>query len=59
MRSQFETEPKVSGTTIGATLSLFLIVLFGLSSIAAEQKDMQANAGQPTTDTVSVRAYLA
>ncbi len=59
MQTDFDIQPKASGTTIGATLSLLLIVAFGFSSILSHQKDIQHNASQHNTQTVAVKAYLA
>ncbi len=59
MYSQTETEPRTHGTVIGATLSLLLIVAFGLSSIFAEQKELNHNANEFNHQATVVRAYLA
>jgi hypothetical protein len=59
MHSHNETEPRTNGTLAGATLSLLLIVAFGLSSIFAEQKAMDQNASEVKNQATVVRAYLA
>jgi hypothetical protein len=63
MHPHRENTPKAAetaiGTTIGATLSLSLIVVFSLSSLLAEQKDIQYHANEPHNQSVAIRAYLA
>ncbi len=59
MYLQNETEAHTKGTTIGATLSLLLIVAFGFSSILAEQKELNQNASEFNNQATVVRAYLA
>jgi hypothetical protein len=59
MITNFETQPKTTGTTVGATLSLLLIVAFGFSSFLAHQKDANYNASQHDNYAAVVRNYLA
>jgi hypothetical protein len=59
MNTNFETQSKTTGTTVGATLSLLLIVAFGCSSFLAHQKVANPNASQQDNYAAVVRTYLA
>ncbi len=59
MKMQIHTEPKATGTMVGATVSIALVVLFGLTSFLTDQKDTQTNAANRTNSAFVVSAYLA
>jgi hypothetical protein len=59
MQNNFETQPKATGTTIGAALSLLMIVTFGFTSLLSHQKDTGQYANTTNNPAAAVRAYLA
>jgi hypothetical protein len=59
MKTQLHTEPKATGTMIGATVSLALVIAFAVSSFVSIQKEPNPNAGNRTNSAFVVSAYLA
>ncbi len=59
MHKLSRTEPQPKGTIVGASLSMLLLVAFGLSSIVMQQKDRGSHAAEQPNRPVAVSLYLA
>lgn len=59
MQKLYQTEPKPTGTIVGASISMLLLIAFGLSSFVIQQKDLSSHATEQSNRPVSVSAYLA
>jgi hypothetical protein len=59
MQKQSQTEPQPTGTIVGASISMLLLIAFGLSSFAFQQKDLSSHAAEQHNRPVAVSAYLA
>ncbi len=59
MQKLTQTEPQPTGTIVGASISMLLLIAFGLSSFVIQQKDLSSHAAEQSNRPVSVSAYLA
>jgi hypothetical protein len=55
---QTETQ-QPTGTIVGASISMLLLIAFGLSSFVIQQKDASHHAAEQSYRPVGVSAYLA
>ncbi|MGL5839355.1 MAG: hypothetical protein ACRCY3_12725 [Sphingorhabdus sp.] len=59
MQKLQQTETQPTGTIIGATVSMLLLIAFGLSSFVIQQKDASYYAAAEQHNRPIVSAYLA
>jgi hypothetical protein len=59
MHKLSQTEQQPTGTIVGASLSMLLLIAFGLSSFVIQQKDLSSHAAEQHNRLVEVSAYLA
>ena len=46
MRNLNQTEPRPTGTIAGASVSMLILIAFGLSSFVVQQKDLSSHAAE-------------
>jgi hypothetical protein len=59
MQKLNQTETQPTGTIVGASISMLLLIAFGLSSFVIQQKDASHHAAEQSNRPVGVSAYLA
>jgi len=59
MQKLQQTETRPTGTIAGASVSMLLLIAFGLSSFVVQQKDLSSHAAEQHNRPVAVSAYLA
>ena len=59
MQLDHHSEHEISGTKIGAAISLAIILVFGVTSLVAQQEDTSHNGSNRTNSAVAISAYLA
>ena len=59
MQKLNQTETQPTGTIVGASISMLLLIAFGLSSFVIQQKDASHHAAEQSNRPVGVSAHLA
>jgi hypothetical protein len=59
MQKLQQTETQPTGTIVGASISMLLLIAFGLSSFVIQQKDLSSHATEQHNRPIAVSAYLA
>ena len=59
MQKLNQTETQPTGTIVGASISMQLLIAFGLLSFVIQQKDASHHAAEQSNRPVGVSAYLA
>lgn len=59
MQNLNQTEPRPTGTIAGASVSMLILIAFGLSFFVVQQKDLSSHAAEQYNRPLVVSAYLA
>lgn len=59
MQKLNQTRLRPTGTIAGASVSMLLLIAFGLSSFVVQQKDLSSHATEQYNRPLIVSAYLA